>query len=530
MRLRMWTYDLAREQAPSLDHLRRMLDVTREAGFNAFGLYAEHRFAYPSTPWAHGVGCVTPDMVRTLQKEYADIQIIPCINLLGHFEGMLYTEYGKRFAEEVFQGMQACPSKPEFVELCEKIIDDTLGIFDTEIIHIGGDETWQLGKCARCSARVASVEDSAYEEGEKADGKAHLYGSHFGPLAERVVQAGRRPAVWGDMFLDHPTALDFMPKETLIFDWQYFGGCRKTSQQFLDRGFEVVGCPTLHTYNATWFHIAQSEQNMRQVTTDAVDMGLHGVCMTTWECALMGSYDLLLPALRGTGEILRAAEAGERPGFEPEEGDPTGSTFLKAYLAESERLEEWARLMGVELQACGGKFAFSGIRSSLKVRLLLNANPFLAWLHHHEELTGEVGDRAMALFDRAMAVAPDEATKGVTLFARSAVEFVRLAEKARQAYIAGNPGEANGYLALTRGLFDDLAKVAEATCRRIGGSQADAERCRIAREHVERVMRRVAQYGDGSLGYLPAFEHLTHHKFVPHDQGAWWLINRWANQ
>ena len=36
--------------------------------------------------------------------------------------------------------------------------------------------------------------------------------------------------------------------------------------------------------------------------------------------------------------------------------------------------------------------------------------------------------------------------------------------------------------------------------------------------------------GDGVLGYLPSFEHLTHPKFVPHDQGAWWLINRWAHE
>jgi hypothetical protein len=64
----------------------------------------------------------------------------------------------------------------------------------------------------------------------------------------------------------------------------------------------------------------------------------------------------------------------------------------------------------------------------------------------------------------------------------------------------------------------------------IGGSLADIERCRIAREHVERVIRRIKEYGDGSLGYLPAFEHITHPKFMPHDQGCWWLINKWANE
>ena len=50
--LRMWTYDLAREQAPTLEHLDRLCRTTQEAGYDALGLYLEHRFAYASAPWA----------------------------------------------------------------------------------------------------------------------------------------------------------------------------------------------------------------------------------------------------------------------------------------------------------------------------------------------------------------------------------------------------------------------------------------------------------------------------------------------
>src|SRR3972149_7318809 len=101
MQLRRWMLDIAREQAPTLDHLRRYLDLTRESGYNAIGLYFEHRFAFPCAPWAQGKGCVTPDMIATLQTEYPEIQIVPFLNLLGHFEGFLYTEYGKRYRESL---------------------------------------------------------------------------------------------------------------------------------------------------------------------------------------------------------------------------------------------------------------------------------------------------------------------------------------------------------------------------------------------------------------------------------------------
>jgi hypothetical protein len=186
--------------------------------------------------------------------------------------------------------------------------------------------------------------------------------------------------------------------------------------------------------------------------------------------------------------------------------------------------------MGVELQEAGGTFAFGGIRSSLKVRLLLNANPFLAWLYHAEEMVGPTGDRALEIAERAIAFAPDSSCRGVAGFLKCAVEFVRYAEASHQAYAAGKPGEASAALSPARQIFDELEKIARATHLNIGGSMADIERCRVAREHVERVILRIKRHGDGSLGYLPSFEHLTHPKFMPHDQAAWWLINRWANE
>ncbi|HTQ11059.1 MAG TPA: family 20 glycosylhydrolase, partial [Fimbriimonadaceae bacterium] len=638
----MWMYDLAREQAPTLEHLRRFCDLTLESGYNALGLYLEHRFAYPSTPWAHGQGCLQPEVAKQIQREYPELKIVPFVNLLGHFEGMLYTEHGKRFREEVFQGMQACPSNPEFVDLARGIIDDTIAAFDSDIIHIGGDETWQLGKCSRCAP---------LEGGDGGDWKALLYGRHFGPLSQHVVDKGRRPAVWGDMFLEHPSALESLPKETLIFDWQYFKSPLETSRSFQGRGFEVVCCPTLHTYNSVWLHLPQSEENVRGAAQAAAEIGAYGVCVTTWECGLMGNYETLFPAIEFGGKLLAAVATESFPTeadpsalrFEPNDqlseadlkedldvlsslpgslsativatalegqrslrvqreedlwqvrtvltGVPRGHMPLEVAQGVARRLlflanidpmqahgdvqgqirgtykgrpysialrasgelrrvpeivldtggepeitllatyadaSPWAQLMGVELQQVGGPFAFSGNRSSLKVRLLLQANPFLAWLHHGKELSGVAGDRALAILDQAIQVAPNSAYRGLSEFVKGAVEFVRYAEEARQAYANALPGVATASLAPCRQILENMEKTAKATQLTIGGSLADIERCRIAKEHVERVIKRIKEYGDGSLGYLPAFEVITHPRFVPHDQAAWWLINRWA--
>lgn len=492
--------DFAREQCPTLDHLYQFASVAQEAGYDALGLYVEHRFASDCAPWAHGVGAITPQMVRALQSEFPSLQIVPFVNLLGHFEGFLYTEEGRAMREELFNGLQACPSCPEFCDLAKLLLAQVLDVFTSEVVHIGGDETAQLNRCPRCQARTESIEG---------DQKAWLYAEHFRTLVDQVVAAGRTPAVWGDMFLEHPTALDIMPKETVIFDWQYQKGVKDTAAKF--PGFRVVGCPTLHVYNAVWMHTQGSEENVRAVAKDVADMGLHGFCLTTWECGLFGAFDTLFPAVDWSAKVA---------------DDPALQTGLLASYAEE---AEWARLMGEEMEKLGGVFVYNGHRNRIKSRLLLTGNPFSLWLHHREQLSGPDGWAALEICERALRTTTSEAQKCVTLFVRSAIEFVQLAEAAARHYAACEPEACISHLAPTRALFDNLEKIARQNHDRIGGSLADGERCRVAKRHVETVITRVRDYGNRELGYLPAFEVLAHHRFVPHDQACWWLVNKWAN-
>ena len=391
MPLSLWTLDLAREQAPTFDHLVEYARVSLDAGYDGIGLYLEHRFAYPSAPWAAGEGAVTPAMVRRLRSEFPSLQLVPFLNLLGHVEGFLRCVEGVGLAEEPGRGMQGCPSNPEFARFCDGLLDDALAAFDSEVVHLGGDETDQLGRCPRCTGRSL----------------AELYSGHLAPLVERTVQAGRRPAIWGDMLLTHPDAAAGLPKETLVFDWQYFGGLRDSAPKLTAAGFEVVGCPTLHVYDAAWMHLDESERNVREVSRDVLDLGLAGTCLTTWECGLFGAYDTLLPAVAWARRAM---------------DDPEGAPPLIAEYGE------WGWLMGQELNRLGGVFGFDGHRNRLKCRLLLYGDPFLTWRHHADQLVGPDGEAALDLCERALAVASGEAEKGVALFVRGAVEFVRLAD------------------------------------------------------------------------------------------------------
>lgn len=508
----MWTYDLAREQSPTLEHLHRICQLTLDSGYDALGLYLEHRFAYPSAPWAAGRDALTPEMVGALRKAFPTLQIVPFINLLGHFEGFIYSEGGQKYREGLFKGMQACPSNPDFVSFCENLIDDTLAAFDSPIIHIGGDETQQLNEDAACRARSGEW----LTQNPAGDPKAWLFGEHFGALARRVIDAGRRPAIWADMLAAHHEAIEYLPKETLLFDWQYFSGLGESATRLSERGFEIVGCPSIQTYNATWCHLKESGENIRQVHADVVRFRYYGTCVTTWELALMGAYDSIFPAIRAAGGILNGEDI----------------TLFDGYESESLAHLEWAKKMSDGLAEFGGTFTPGQIRSSLKVRLLLNRNPFLCWLHHSEEFCQPGhAEKLIAFASELLERTPEEAYKSPAILLRSAVEFVVMAQSARLSYAEGQLETAISKLAHARSIFDDLHKYAKWTHERIGGSLADLARCQEAKKHIEAVIVRIRQYGSGrELGYRPSFEAITHPKFMPHDQACWWLINSWANE
>lgn len=488
MPLRLWTLDVAREQNFTPEHLDRWASMTSESGYDGIGLYLEHRFAYPSVPWAHGEGCLTVEHVKTLERGYPNLQIVPFINVLGHMEGFLYTERGKRYAEERFKGMSACPSNPDFRQFAEAIVDDTLSSFKSELIHLGGDETAQLGKCPRCAERD----------------KAELYGEHVGALAQRVLQAGRRPAIWADMLAEHPEAAEHLPKQTLLFVWEYFDDPAPAADRLRQAGFEVVLCPTLHTYNSAWLNLRQAEANVRRMIREP------NFCLTTWEYGMMGNVNTLRPGIEAVGK--------------------GSAELLRAYDEASDLHGKWARLMGVDLVESGPTFSAGRFRSSLRSRLLLYSNPFLAAHMHGELLAGTEGDSALALVREAVMVAPDADYRSVAMTVEKAIEFVRQADEARQAYAQELPGIAVASLAPCRQIFDDLHRLAVANRLNAGGSHADEFRCRQAKEHVERVMRRIRDYGAGQLGYLPSWETITDLRFTPHDQGNWWRINSWGEE
>ncbi len=76
-------------------------------------------------------------------------------------------------------------------------------------IHIGCDETRLLGHCRRCQEKVRS------------EGISRLYVDYVARMCRIVSSFGKRPMIWADIILKHPEALQSLPEDVIIVDWNY---------------------------------------------------------------------------------------------------------------------------------------------------------------------------------------------------------------------------------------------------------------------------------------------------------------------
>ena len=121
---------------------------------------------YDNTPYG---GYYTQDEIRDIVAYAADraITVIPEIDLPGHMLSALtaYPELGCTGGPYEVWGRWGvaddvlCPGQEKTFEFLEDVLDEVVGLFPSELIHIGGDECpkvrWE--KCPRCQARIRQL-------------------------------------------------------------------------------------------------------------------------------------------------------------------------------------------------------------------------------------------------------------------------------------------------------------------------------------------------------------------------------------
>ena len=299
-------------------YLRERLKALAGLGYDTILWEVENNIRWETCP-----ECVSPDAFT--KSEFKDIlaysrslglEPIPLLQTIGHCEYVLKNEKYRPLAEVPDRIDQYCPRNPEVVSFLEKWIAEYLELFgDVKIFHLGADEAYTLGECPRCRAYAA--EHSLSE----------LFIDHINAVSRPLIENGIRPAIWGDMLLHHPEALDRLAKNVMVFDWLYdrYDGVDTvqvwgrgsvspddldvdtlgrfgpylfplgrepgrdpdpfyTSDYLAAHGYDVVVCPSSSCYGdsvfapRTFFHMRNTRDSFRKGASG----GLKGAFLTSW--------------------------------------------------------------------------------------------------------------------------------------------------------------------------------------------------------------------------------------------------------
>lgn len=303
--------DIARGGVPKVSTFKRILRWLFLLKYNYFAIYLEDLFPWKKYPQIGAKrGRLTEDELREVIDYGAKlgIEVFPSLELTGHMENILTLPEFRKYSEW-HRPSEGCLdlSNPEAREFAYELLNEVLDFFPSKYVHIGGDETWALG-------RGKSLNKMWKFEGPK------LYLKHHTEMVRRVKERGKVPMMWGDMlagmYLRDESERKMWSvlleneiwKEVVIANWDY--GPKDVEyfvskvKLFSDRGCAQVVCPGFNNWNRYYPDFDVAIVNINNFITAAKKVGVLGFLVTAWgddgeECL----FSLLDPLLLATMEI-----------------------------------------------------------------------------------------------------------------------------------------------------------------------------------------------------------------------------------
>jgi predicted amidohydrolase len=147
----------------------------------------EDKFVYPSHPEIGAPGAFTMEEMQEFTR-YArqyHIQIVPLVQGLGHVSFILKWPQYKHLRELEASNWEFCPLKQGSYDLLFDLWNDAIRATPgSEYIHIGSDETYELGACNQCKAKMEET------------GRSGLYQLFINKSSSWLQSRGRKVMAW----------------------------------------------------------------------------------------------------------------------------------------------------------------------------------------------------------------------------------------------------------------------------------------------------------------------------------------------
>jgi hexosaminidase len=179
--------DCSRNAVLHLDGMKILLKYMAKLGLNLAMLYTEDTYEVKEYPYfGYLRGRYTEEELKELDDYAFDlgIEMVPCIQTLGHLESALKYEYARSIrdtSDVVLVG------EPKTYEFLEKLIHSASKPFRSKRIHIGMDEAFGLGT-------------GVYHMRNGSRNRFEIMNEHLAEVVKITEKYGLEPMIWSDMY------------------------------------------------------------------------------------------------------------------------------------------------------------------------------------------------------------------------------------------------------------------------------------------------------------------------------------------
>lgn len=309
--VRGYMLDISRDRVPTREMLEWLVRVLGRLRINELQLYTEHTFAWPDheVVW-RDASPLTDDDLDWLRRrcETAGIALVPCLNGFGHMERFLRHERYRHRAEcpdgaPSHSGGGSSPPTtleptPDNAEFALALFRRYLEALPSRVVHIGGDEPFELGRC-RSRARV------------EAQGRAAVYLEHLRRLLDPLLADGHEVLFWGDVLRTAPEHVAALPDRGVTsVVWHYeapvpgapplsrvlgaelveqlglpedgLEGFVAHTRTFVENGLPFRVAPGTSTWNSLIGRWPNARDNISDAVATAIAQQATGVLLTDW--------------------------------------------------------------------------------------------------------------------------------------------------------------------------------------------------------------------------------------------------------
>jgi hexosaminidase len=278
--------DMSRGPITTLEFEKHMIRTLAAYKVNIYSPYFEHTQQYASNPLMAPPGSITAEEAKQLvaYAKLYHITIIPEQEAFGHLHHNLTWEQYQPLAETP-HGAVLAPGQPGSVDLIKQMFGELAALYPGPFLHIGADETVDLGL-----GQTKSDVD--------ARGLAPVYLDFLQRIVTALKPLNRRFLFWGDIAQDSPDLLKGLPQSfkdaTIAIAWVYNPEARGYDRfltPFKNAGFETWVAPSVNNFRKVYPNNNLALPNIQRFTADGQRLGSTGQLNTIWNDDGEGLFD-----------------------------------------------------------------------------------------------------------------------------------------------------------------------------------------------------------------------------------------------